>query len=243
LSKGGDLLFVGDVHLDREDPALGAFLEFLERRGAEASRIVLLGDLFNLWIGRRELEQAHQRAVLDQLARLRQRGVVVRYIEGNRDFHIGPAYTGGALDDASDGGIEEVSGGRRIFVIHGDLANTRDVQYRSWRRISRSAPFWALFNALPAARRLRLAESIETRMRRSNLDFKREFPEQAVRRYAARFLANGYDAVVLGHFHVEKKLEARHPSPPGKIFVLPEWRTSRRYLRASATGDLRFETF
>ena len=75
----GNLSFIGDVHLDRDDPALGDFLNFLDRLGETSRRVVLIGDLFNLWIGRQELEQPHQTAVVDALQRLRRRGVVVRW--------------------------------------------------------------------------------------------------------------------------------------------------------------------
>jgi UDP-2,3-diacylglucosamine hydrolase len=239
VTPGGDLLFVGDVHLDRGDPHLDAFLEFLDRRGAAASRIVFLGDLFNLWIGRQGLEAPHQRAVLDRFERLRRQGVVLRYIEGNRDYRVGE-YARTAFDDVTGGGLQEIFGGRRIWAIHGDLANVHDRQYRAWRRLSRSAPFWAAFRLLPRSRRIRVAETLEARMRRSNLAHKRRFPEEEIRSYGAGFLEVGHDVVVLGHFHVEKRLDAVPPSPPGAIFVLPEWRESRRHLRVAPTGDVAF---
>jgi len=240
VTRGGDLLFVGDVHLDREDPHLDAFLEFLDHRCAAASRVVLLGDLFNLWIGQGGLEARHHEAVLERFERLRRGGVAVRYIEGNRDYRVGPAYRGTAFDDVTEGGLEESFGGKRIWAVHGDLANANDRQYRAWRRLSRSAPFWGAIRMLPRGRRIRLAESLETRMRRSNLAYKRRFPEEEIRAYAAPMLAE-HDAVVLGHFHVEKRLDARPPSPPGTIFVLPEWRESRRHLRVAPTGEIGFE--
>lgn len=85
-----------------------------------------------------------------------------------------------------------------------------------------------------------MAEALESRMRASNPAFKGWFPEQAVRDYAASFLARGHDALVLGHFHVERDLKALPPSPPGRILVLPEWKGSRRHLRVTPEGDIRF---
>ncbi len=237
---GEDLVLLGDVHLDRDDPDLGAFLRFLEAIAPTTRRLVLVGDLFNLWIGRRELEQPHQRAVIEALEALRRRGLVVRYVEGNRDYRIGPAYSGTGLDDATDLGIVERWGGVSLYVAHGDLANERDRRYRAWRRVSRSGPVWMAFNALPRARRLRLAEGLEARLRATNAAYKREFPEASVRGYAARRLQEGHDAVVLGHFHVERDLAARPPSPPGRILILPAWKGSRRHLRVSAEGEVSF---
>ena len=240
IEASGDLVFVGDVHLDGTDAHLEAFLDFLEGLRETTSRLVFLGDLFNLWIGRRELEQPHQRAVAEKLESLRGGGMVVRYVEGNRDYRIGPAYVGSALDEATLDGISEEFGGRRLWAIHGDLANPTDRYYRRWRAVSRSAPFWVLFNLIPRKRRMRLADSIESKMRKSNREFKAGFPEPEVRTYAAGFLQQGYDTVVLGHFHVEKDLRAQVRETTGRILVLPEWRESRRHLRVDRGGNVEF---
>jgi UDP-2,3-diacylglucosamine hydrolase len=228
-----DLVFVGDVHLEEEGPDLDAFLAFLDRLKGTASRVVLAGDLFNVWIGARDLERPHQVRVIAKLEELRRHGVVVRYLEGNRDYRVGGAYVGSALDDAPAGGLVERFGGRSIFAIHGDLANAADRQYRTWRRFSRSAAVWGAFRALPAGTRQRLVDRLEASMRASNARFKAAFPEEVVRRYAGSFLRHGHDAVVLGHFHVERSLD-------GRIFVLPEWKESRRHLRVSASGHIAF---
>jgi len=228
-----DLVFIGDVHLEAEGPDLDAFVALLRRLGDSAARIVLAGDLFNVWLGARDLERPHQTRVVRTLEELRGRGVVVRYLEGNRDYRVSGAYVGTALDDAPADGLVERVGRRSIFAIHGDLANPADRQYRAWRRFSRSAPVWGAFRALPAPVRLRLSDRIEAAMRRSNARFKASFPAEVVRQYASGFLAQGHDAVVLGHFHVEREME-------GRIFVLPEWKESRRHLRVDGEGSIAF---
>jgi len=236
VSARDDLIFIGDVHLDRGDPFLERFLEFLERVSRTSRRIVLMGDLFNLWIGRAELEQPHQTAVVTKLEELRERGVFVRYLEGNRDYRIGPCYAGRALDDASGSAVLECHGGKRLVAIHGDLANPADRQYRAWRRLSRTRLAWSIFHLLPRGRRLRFAEGLERRLRTSNPDFKRSFPEAVVRAYAARLLGPRDDALVLGHFHVEQDLA----SPSGRVLVLPDWKSTRRHLRVGPEGEIGF---
>lgn len=239
----GDLVFIGDVHLDRGDPEVDAFVALLDALGETASRIVLMGDLFNLWIGRRELEQAHHSRVLERFVALRKRGVKIRYVEGNRDYFIAGDYAGSALDDATDRGIVETFGGHTIAAIHGDLSNVHDRQYRTWRRVSRSRLVQGLFHLVPRGRRMALAERLERSMRTSNREYKREFPEAQVRRYAAEFLLDGADLVVLGHFHIERDLVAEPPSPPGRIIVLPEWKPTRRHLRVAPDGEIAFVEF
>jgi UDP-2,3-diacylglucosamine hydrolase len=232
-----DLVFVGDAHFGPADPHLPAFLSFLDGLDRRAGRVVFLGDLFELWLGRPELERPHQHAVLERLTELRRRGVVVRYVEGNRDYRVGDCHVGGALDDATDREITERFGGRRLLAVHGDLANPADRQYRAWRRLSRSRVVWVLFNVLPRRARLTLAAALESRLRGTNVGFRRGVPEAAVRRYAEPFFARGCDTVVLGHFHVELRLAA---GDRRQILVVPEWRASRRHLRVTPAGDVDF---
>jgi len=240
VPAGGKLASVGDVHLDRGDPELEPCLSFLDHLGRTSRRIVFLGDLFNVWLGRKELEQPHQAAVLAKLRALRASGVGIGYVEGNRDFRIAPVYGGDAIDDASCSGLAEEQGGTRLFAAHGDLVNVRDSRYRLWRAVSRSAPVWWLFNRLPATRRLRLAESLERRLRRTNVAYKQEFPEAALREFAADILRRGFDVLVLGHFHVERDFPIGPPGPRGRAVVLPEWKGQRRHLEVDEKGRVEF---
>ena len=73
---------------------------------------------------------------------------------------------------------------------------------------------------------------MERRLRSSNLEFKGQFPETAVRDYAATLLGENDDALVLGHFHLELDLAP----PPHRVLVLPEWKGSRRHLRVTPDG-------
>jgi len=240
LRPGSDLVFVGDVHLDRNDSELPDFLSYLRGLAPRAGRVVLMGDLFNLWIGVRELEQDHHRAVIAGLKDLRARGTEVHYLEGNRDYRITEAHRGDLFDAVDDFGLREDWGGRSVWAAHGDLVNRDDLQYRAWRQFSRSTPAWWLFSAIPRARRFAIAESVEKKLRATNVDNKREFPEAVVRAYAARHVARFGGDVVLGHFHVEKELRVG-PAREGRVFVVPEWKGSRRHLRVTSAGDARFE--
>lgn len=238
--SGRHVAFVGDVHLERDDPELGAFLRMLERVAGSARTIVFLGDLFNLWVARDEFEGAHHRAVLGAFDGLRRAGVEVSYVEGNRDYRVARRYGGTLIGRAAEGALTLEHAGRRIVAVHGDLANSRDRQYRTWRRISRSPWFWRLFLCVPVGRRAALADRLESRMRSSNLAYKGEFPETEVRSYAERFFREGADLVVLGHFHVERVLAAVPPSPRGTAIVLPEWKGSKRHLRVGPDGEAEF---
>ena len=174
------------------------------------------------------------------LSDLRAQGTETHYIEGNRDYRIAAAHLGSAFDAVSDFGLREDWGGRSVWASHGDLVNRNDLQYRAWRALSRSLPAWWLFSAIPRERRFTIAESIEKKMRATNTGMKRAFPEALVRTYAERYLQTPGAIVVLGHFHVEKDLEAG-PGGHGRVFVLPEWKGSRRHVRVTGSGEAGFE--
>ena len=236
----GNLAIVGDVHLVPDDPLLAEFLQFLDRLGQSCSSIVFTGDLFTVWLGRRELEQPHHAAVLSKLSELRAQGVALRYIEGNHDFRIGSSRSAEMFDEVCDETLSIACGGLSILVAHGDLADSSDRRYRRWRRFSRSQVIWGLFNVLPRWSRIALAEATEKRMRNTNLEHKREFPKEQVLAYAAPYLGAGHEVVVLGHFHEEHDLLIDGGGGGGRVVVLPEWKGSRRHLEVSAGGGLSF---
>ena len=96
---------------------------------------------------------------------------------------------------------------------------------------------------LPKVRRASFAESLEQRMRASNVRFKRRFPESEVRRYGTGLLRSGCGAVVLGHFHEQHVLEVDTAAARGRIVVLPLWKDGHVHATFDASGALRFETF
>ena len=230
---------IGDVHLDLGDPDVEPFCRMLQRLAETCDSLVLIGDLFNLWIGDPALQQAHQLEVVDTLRAIRGRGVAVHYVEGNRDFRIGQAFRGDAFDTVTDAGLEQSVAGRSLWAVHGDLANLADRRYRAWRRLCRSGSFWFCFNLLPVRLRLAVATRLEAWMRGTNLAQKAAFPHEMITDYASGFAAQGHDAIVLGHFHVEKHWELKEGAG---VYVLPMWKRRRRHLVADSRG-IRFEGF
>ena len=55
---------------------------------ARCELLLVLGDLFHVWVGDRRYESDEIGRLLAVLDGVRQRGVVTRYLEGNRDFFL-----------------------------------------------------------------------------------------------------------------------------------------------------------
>lgn len=215
---------VADAHLGGPGGEAGPLIEQLRAAAPQAERLVLLGDLFHVWVGRRSFETPEVREVVAALRELRAAGTVIDYVEGNRDFFL----AGGPYADAFSSLGTELSfatAGKRYLAVHGDGLNERDRQYRFWRWLSKSMPVRLLVERLPARAARHFVGRTEQRLARTNFKHRARIPEGPIRRFAARRLAAGYDGLLLGHFHEER----RWLLGDGKeIWLLDAWFRSRR---------------
>ncbi|MEM7050418.1 MAG: hypothetical protein AAF604_12205 [Acidobacteriota bacterium] len=215
---------LADNHLSGPGGEAGpliAQLEGLAEQGCE--RLILLGDLFQAWVGSERFETDDIRAVVAVLRRLRRGGLRIDYIEGNRDFFLDRS----PYADAFDSVVREIAfevGGVRYLAVHGDGLDDRDWQYRFWRFLSKSPLSRFLVFRTPRRFARRMVDSTEDRLSRTNFKHKRVLPEGVIRAYAERRLAEGHDVLLLGHFH-----EARTwPVAGGEVRLVEAWFTSRR---------------
>ncbi|HEY0513969.1 MAG TPA: UDP-2,3-diacylglucosamine diphosphatase [Thermoanaerobaculia bacterium] len=223
MSAAESVAIVADSHLSGPGGPAGplvAQLAALPDQGC--TRLVLMGDLFQAWIGFESFETPDVRAVAEALRALRAEGVVVEYVEGNRDFFL----AGSPYADAFDRIALETSfevGGVRYLAVHGDGLNDDDWKYRFWRRLSKSAPVRLLVRGIPRALAHRMVHSTERRLSRTNFKHRSVLPEAAIRAYAERRLAEGYDVLLLGHFHEARVFQVAG----GEARLLDAWFRSR----------------
>jgi UDP-2,3-diacylglucosamine hydrolase len=236
--------FVADLHIAGDPRDTADLLAFLDHQAGEggAETLYVMGDLFDLWLGSPKLQLDFHGEVTRAIARLRDRGVAVRFVEGNREFRIARTY-GSLFTAATEEAFDDVVAGRRVHVAHGDRVNADDTLYRLWRRLSKNRPAFALFDLMPRSAGLGLAHSLERRFRTMNLEMKRYFPEEHCRHYASPLVAGGADYVLFGHFHVERRIRIEAAGRHGEVICLPDWKTSRRYGRLTASGELTIVPF
>jgi len=214
---------IADAHLGGPGGPAGPLVEQLAALpGQGCRRLVLMGDLFQAWVGFPRFETADVAAVVAALRRLRAQGVEIDYVEGNRDFFL----AGSPYADAFDRlGLETsfTVAGVRYLAVHGDGLNDRDWKYRFWRRLSKSAPIRWLVRRTPARLARRLVASTERRLSKTNFKHRDALPEDAIRRYAERRLAAGYDVLLLGHFHEPRVWKVAG----GEVRLLDAWFRTR----------------
>jgi len=112
--------FISDIHLGTRDCRAAYLLDFLQRLHCE--RLVLVGDVFDLWAMRRRVVWTDaQSAVVEHVFALADQGIEVIYIPGNHDEALR------ALIGTEIRGVRflrtlehQTADGRRFLVSHGD---------------------------------------------------------------------------------------------------------------------------
>jgi UDP-2,3-diacylglucosamine hydrolase len=215
---------IADAHLGGPGGPAGPLLQQLrELPGQGCRRLILLGDIFQVWIGDPRFETADIAAVVDALRDLRRQGIRVDYVEGNRDFFLAGSPYADAFDSVALETAFEVDG-TRYLAVHGDGLNDRDRQYRFWRWLSKSAPVRFAVCHIPRPLAHRMVHSTEQKLSQTNFKHKARLPEEAIRRYAERRLAEGHDVLLLGHFHEPQVWKVQG----GEVHLLDAWFKSRR---------------
>jgi UDP-2,3-diacylglucosamine hydrolase len=205
----GPAILVADLHLDPfDEERCGRFAAWV--RALEEPRLLVLGDLFDAWVG-----PAHERApgacrVMDAFREHGDGGEVV-VVQGNRDRLLGESFErASGARVLRDGLVGVRPDGERLLLLHGDELCTRDHAYQRLRRVLRSAPVQWLGPRLP----LWLSGRIARRLRRaSERAVALKLPEEkAVQPAAVREQARlrGCRTLVCGHVHAarDERLEA-----------------------------------
>ncbi|WP_052643396.1 UDP-2,3-diacylglucosamine diphosphatase [Syntrophotalea carbinolica] len=197
-------LFLADTHLlDPCDEPYLRLLDFLDGQCGSLRSLVMLGDIFEFWLGYRHTVFSAYLPLLERLRRLHEAGTELVFVEGNHDFHLGP-YFSETLDCRilPDGGALERDG-RKIFIAHGDLVNPKDTGYRVLRRVLRHPLSHRLMMLVPPDTAWRIARWASAKSSRKNGGRERHsLPHDDLLNYARQRFSEGYDTVITGHFHV-----------------------------------------
>ncbi len=223
-SKSGKIYFVTDSHLSSpEDENYSALLSFLDRLIAETAvescplTFVILGDLFDFWVGYRKIFPKRYEKIIDRLTDLSRSDVDIRYTEGNHDFFMGPIFTDRIGTAVYVKPWDMEAQGIRIYIAHGDQVNRKDHGYRLLRFILRSPIFRIIRRSTPNFVIEMIAKKM-SRASRAYTDRKEDDHEKIAWEFANARFKEGYDAVVMGHFH-ERKLKKTTLNGRERVYV------------------------
>lgn len=200
--------FVSDIHLRDEGKNKGPiFLNFLKTLPEDTTHLVLLGDIFDLWIGKHEFFEEKFKNTIASLNSLKKRGVEIHYFEGNHDIHLTKFWnqTLGFFVHKNEYFFN--FGGKIIRAEHGDKMNPLDKGYFFLRWLLRTRPLEFLAYNMPGEIVSWIGNNSSKLSRvytdRLNQKYKDKVT-QLTRDYAQKiYNLKPFDLFICGHTHVE----------------------------------------
>lgn len=226
-------LFIADLHLCQEEPAITAgFLHFLQREAAHCDALYILGDLFEAWIGDDDPNPLHQQ-VAKALADL---SIPCFFIHGNRDFLIGKRFARAShMTLLPDEKVLELYG-HRLLIMHGDTLCTDDEGYQRFRAKVHTSWIQKLFLALPLFIRKRIAARMRADSKQANqhkslqiMDVNASAVESAMTRQQVPLLIHG-------HTHRPDVHALQVMGEPAKRMVLGAWHEKGSMITLDVSG-------
>lgn len=223
---------IGDSHIGLADGSEEPVNAWLDRFAALQPRALYLnGDLFHYLIAHRNFRTRSVDRVMAKFRELRDRGIAVHYVEGNRDFFLKGSFVEDAVTDVA---LEYAipAGTKKYLIIHGDMINDRDFAYRFWRRASKNPVTKIGVSLVPKKIARNFVDGVEKKLAKSNFKHKSRVPVELMEQYGRTRAGEGFTDVVFGHFHEKLVL-------PGSttVTVLPPWYETGEAMRIDpATG-------
>ncbi len=240
--------FISDVHLGPgPSDTLSRFENTLLAARGKISSLVLLGDLFDAWLGD-DVLQAHgtpmqQTAlrVIDALAgfNLNSGSPFAVYIaRGNRDFLLGDGFIqalrglGLAASLLSEEAIIDVQlldgSSSKVLISHGDQWCTDDIDYQAFRQKVRSAEWQNEFLSHSLERRIEIARELREGSESAKQTKTNSIMDVNTDAILRAFNSKGVETIVHGHTH---RPATHRYSIDGSFFkriVLPDWDSAQK---------------
>lgn len=233
------IFVIGDSHIGLTPGSEEAIVQWLERlRALKPKALYLNGDVFHYLIATPKFYTSTVANFFAKLRELRDAGIGIHYIEGNRDFFIQGSFvetavTGTAIEYAIPAGTN------LYLVVHGDMINDRDWPYRFWRLASKNPLSKLGVRLTPGPLAKRFVDSVERRLAQSNFKHKTRLPVELMEGYGERRSREGFTHIVFGHFHNKLVLRTKAAT----LTVLPAWYESGEAMMIDPMGgDFSFVT-
>lgn len=210
--------FISDLHLCEALPRTAQAWE-AHLRHTSADLVVILGDLFELWVGDEQMQRPFERGCVEVLAEAASHRQLA-FMAGNRDFLVGPQFFAATGLRALPDPTVLDAWGQRVLLSHGDVLCLADEPYQAFRAEVRREDWRRGFLARPLAERLGIAASIrqasQTR-RQFDGDSGADVDEATAVQWMHQTATH---ELVHGHTH----RPGSHPLAPGfKRHVLSDW--------------------
>ena len=199
------------------------FLDFLAGPAREATRLTILGDLFDYWAGDDDLADPFNTRIVAALRDLSDRGIKLEFMAGNRDFLIGADFAAAAGLSLLPDPLVRVIDGTPTLLTHGDALCVDDVPYQRFRAEVRDPAWQTAFLARPLAERKREIEVLRARSETQKKTKSAAIMDVNADAVTAALVEYGVHAMIHGHTHRQGK----HSHAGSTRWVLGDWHASR----------------
>jgi UDP-2,3-diacylglucosamine hydrolase len=195
------LVMVSDLHVwGPEDPLCRGLTRFVREELQTGDAFFIVGDLFDIFIGTKQVFTEKYCDLFGALRDAATRGVTVYYLEGNHDFDLKHSFVGcEGVRVLQDEFIVNWDG-RRVLFSHGDRINPHDYGYKAWRLALHNPLTKLIIAAAPGD----FVSQVGVKLSGASRAYNPEADQETVRlfrNYACEQITKGCDFVVMGHSH------------------------------------------
>lgn len=207
--------FLSDLHLkdmnERNSQTLLRFLHSVtEQAPLQKQYVFLVGDIFDLWIGKHKYFVERFQPIVDAVSDLVKAGVEVHYFEGNHDLYLKHFWKKIGVITHEDAIVTELQG-IKVRIEHGDLMNPDDQGYLFLRWLLRTPVMKIIAYLLPST----LVTWIGERASHASRDYtstSKSLPESDIRLITRTHAIKAarkemFDLIISGHVHVRDDYE------------------------------------
>ncbi|OPY66602.1 MAG: UDP-2,3-diacylglucosamine hydrolase [Syntrophorhabdus sp. PtaU1.Bin002] len=225
------IVFFGDTHLDRKNPARIQFVEtFVRDVCADADMVFILGDLFEFYHGYDGYIYPWYKGIVDAFKDMTGQGKSVYFLEGNHEFDMGPFFQFYTGIRCAKNVVIDVEG-KRTFISHGD-----EFAMNPLMRLLKTPFIYGVMNLFGPRLSWRIAMGLSLFISRK----KKGNSEKVMlifRNYAGKKLGEGFDVVILAHSHMADRVECNSSNGPAIYLNTGDFIRDRTYVEyMSETG-------
>ncbi len=230
-------LFISDLHLSRERPALvEAFHALLAGPVREAAALYVLGDLFDVWLGDDQLRDPLAAGVAAALSASANAGTRVYLQRGNRDFLLGERFARAAGATLLPDAIVHPLHDTPTLLMHGDQLCTDDLKYQRYRAWWADPAHRRRFLALPWFARRGIGAVLRNASRRANMGKPETIMDVSADAVVAAMREHRVARMIHGHTHRPARHELVVDEMRCERLVLADWYDRASYLRVGKEG-------
>lgn len=224
--------FIADLHLSENRPDISAaFFSFLDSHmdNKTVDALYILGDFFEVWVGDDHVT-ALSSEVAKHLKAIKDSGIAVYFVHGNRDFIMRDKYAAMAGMTLLDEQTVIDLYGTPTVILHGDEMCTQDLEYQAFRKKSRGWWWPNLMLAMPLWYRRKIARNARLKSKQSQADKSMAILDVVEESVLATFAKHNVKNMIHGHTHRPNVHTYTVNNQTLTRTVLGDWYTQGSYL-------------